>query len=196
MNVLLVYCHPCPDSFGAAMRDAALAGLAEAGHAVRLVDLYDQGFRPEMTDEERRRYHDAGANEAGVEPHVADLRWAEALVFVYPTWWYGLPAMLKGWLDRTLLPHVAFLMPTETRGIRGNLGNIRRMVVVTSCGASWWMSKLVGEPGRRTLTRGLRAICHPFCRTRYLALYRMDTVPADRRAAHLGRIRRTLAALA
>ncbi len=195
MRVLVVHCHPVPDSFGAAMRDAALAGLAEAGHEVRLVDLYAERFRPEMTEAERRRYHDAGLNEAGVEAHIGHLRWAEALVFVYPTWWYGLPAMLKGWLDRVLVPHVAFLMPDETHGIRGNLGNIRRMVVVTSCGASWWLSKLVGEPGRRTLTRGLRAICHRFCRTRYLALYRMDTAPEPARRAHLERIRRTLAAL-
>ena len=131
-----------------------------------------------------------------MEAHVAHVRWAEALVFVYPTWWYGLPAMLKGWLDRTLLPHVAFLMPDETHGIRGNLANVARIVVVTSCGASWWVSKVIGEPGRRTLLRGLRAICHRRCRTRYLALYRMDTVPEAARLAHLARIRRTLARLA
>lgn len=196
MRVLVVFCHPCPDSFGAAMRDAALAGLGEAGHDVRLVDLYAEGFSPAMAEDERRRYHDAGVNEAGLEAHIGNLRWAEALVFVYPTWWYGLPAMLKGWLDRTFLPHVAFRMPTETEGIRGNLPNIRRIVVVTSCGASWWLSKLVGEPGRKTLTRGLRAVCHPLCRTRYLALYRMDTAPEPARTGHLDRIRRTLARLA
>jgi putative NADPH-quinone reductase len=196
MNVLLVYCHPCDDSFASAMKTAALAGLAEAGHAVRIVDLYGEGFRPEMTAEERRRYHDPGDNERGVEDHLSHLRWAEAVVFVYPTWWYGLPAMLKGWLDRVFVPHVVFLMPTETHGIRGNLRNIRRLVVVTSCGASWGMSKLIGEPGRRTILRGLRAICHPFCRTRYLALYRMDTVAAERRTAYLDRVRRTLAQLA
>jgi NAD(P)H dehydrogenase (quinone) len=196
MHVLVVYCHPCADSFGAAMKDATLDGLAAGGHQTRLLDLYAEGFRPEMTAEERRRYQDAGDNEAGLERYIDDLRWAEALVFVYPTWWYGLPAMLKGWLDRTMLPHVAFLVPTETRGIRGNLRHIRRMVVVTSCGASWLLSKLIGEPGRRTLTRGLRGVCHPLCRTRYLALFRMDTVSAEARTAYLERIRRTMAALA
>jgi putative NADPH-quinone reductase len=196
MRVLLVYCHPCEDSFVSAMKDAALAGLAEARHEVRVVDLYGEGFRPEMTAEERRRYHDEGANTAGVEAHVDLVRWAEAMVFVYPTWWYGLPAMLKGWFDRVFVPHVVFLMPTETQGIRGNLGNVRRLVVVTSCGATWLVSKIVGEPGRKTILRGLRTICHPRCRTRYLALYKMDTVSADRRAAYLERIRRTLSGLA
>jgi putative NADPH-quinone reductase len=195
MRVLVVYCHPCDDSFVAAMKAAALEGLAEARHEVRLVDLYAEDFRPHMTAEERRRYHDEGANTAGLEVYIDHLRWAEAIVFVYPTWWYGLPAMLKGWFDRVFVPHVVFLMPTETRGVRGNLGNIRRLVVVTSCGASWFVSKVVGEPGRKTILRGLRTICVPWCRTRYLALYKMDTVPAAKRAAHLDRIRRTLARL-
>lgn len=195
MNVLVVYCHPCGDSYVSALRDAALDGLKAAGHTVRLTDLYAEGFRPEMSAEERRRYHDAGSNEAPVASHVENLKWAEALVFVYPTWWYGLPAMLKGWLDRAFVPHVAFTLPTETQGIRGNLRNIRRIVAVTSCGATWPLSKIMGEPGRRTLMRGVRSICHPLCRTRYLALYRMDTVSEDRRRAHLVKVRETLCRL-
>nr|WP_075216244.1 NAD(P)H-dependent oxidoreductase [Mongoliimonas terrestris] len=188
MNVLVVYCHPCADSFVAAVKDAALSGLAKAGHAVRIVDLYGDGFEPAMSAEERRRYHDAGVNEAPVADHVAHLKWAEALLFIYPTWWYNLPAMLKGWLDRAFVPHVAFVMPTATQGIRGNLRNIRRIDVVTTCGASWHVSKLMGEPGRRTLTRGLRAICHPFCRTSYTALYKMDTVSPERRTRYLAEV--------
>ncbi len=172
----------------AAVKDAALAGLGRAGHAVRLVDLYGEEFRPHMTALERRQYHDAGVNEAEVAAHVDHVRWAEALLFVYPTWWYNLPAMLKGWLDRVFVPHVAFTLPTETQGIRGNLRNIRRIDVVTTCGATWALSKLMGEPGRKTLTRGLRAICHPLCRTSYTALYRMDTVSAERRERYLAEV--------
>jgi NAD(P)H dehydrogenase (quinone) len=195
MNVLVVYCHPVPESYVAALKDAVLAGLAEAGHAVRLVDLYGEDFRPHMSADERRGYHEAGANETPVAEHVANLRWADALVFVYPTWWYGLPAMLKGWMDRAFVPHVAFTMPTETQGIRGNLRNIRRVDVVTTCGATWLLSKVMGEPGRKTILRGLRSICHPFCRTSYTALYKMDTVSPERRTAHLARVRGRMARL-
>jgi NAD(P)H dehydrogenase (quinone) len=130
-----------------------------------------------------------------VAAHVANLRWAEALVFVYPTWWYGLPAMLKGWMDRAFVPHVAFTMPTETQGIRGNLRNIRRIDVVTTCGATWLLSKVMGEPGRKTILRGLRSICHPLCRTSYTALYKMDTVSREHRETHLARVRRRMARL-
>lgn len=189
MNVLVVYCHPVPESYGAALRDAVLAGLREAGHATRLTDLYAEKFEAAMSAEERLGYHDAGINERPVAAHIDNVRWAEALVFVYPTWWYGLPAMLKGWMDRALVPHVAFVMPTETQGIRGNLRNIRRIAVVTTCGATWGLSKIMGEPGRKTLLRGLRSICHPFCRTSYMALYRMDTVSEAKRSAYLAKAR-------
>lgn len=188
MNVLVVYCHPIADSYVSALKERVLSGLEAAGHTVRLTDLYAEAFQPEMTADERRRYHDAGVNEVPVKTHIENVRWAEALVFVYPTWWYGLPAMLKGWMDRALVPHVAFVMPTETQGIRGNLRNIRRIAVVTSCGASWSLSKLMGEPGRKTILRGLRSICHPFCRTQYIALYKMDTVSEAKRRAHLDRV--------
>src|SRR5262249_53562891 len=100
MRILLVYCHPCGESFVAAVRDAAVAGLEAAGHEVRIGDLYAIGFDPVMSAEERRGYHEPGSNEKPVAEHLAMLRWCEGLVFVYPTWWYGPPAMLKGWLDR------------------------------------------------------------------------------------------------
>lgn len=194
MNVLVVYCHPCEDSYVHAVCTAVMTGLEKAGHALKRIDLYAEEFRPEMSADERRGYHTAGSNEIPVASHLERLRWAEAIVFVYPTWWYGLPAMLKGWLDRVLIPHVAFTMPTETQGIRGNLNNIRRLAVVTTCGATWWLSKLMGEPGRRTLLRGVRSICHPLCRTRYMALYRMDTVSAEKRQAYLAKVEARMAA--
>ncbi len=195
MRALVVYAHPVPESFGAALRDTVVATLEAGGHEVRLVDLNAIGFNPVMSADERRRYHDAGVNEEPVADQLAHIKWCEMLVFVYPTWWYGLPAILKGWLDRVWVPHVAFTMPTATQGIMPNMQHIRRIVAVTSCGATWWLSKWVGEPGRRTLLRGIRTLCHPLCRTTYLALYKMDTVSAESRARYLEKVRRTIAKL-
>src|SRR5919199_1123301 len=96
MRVLLVYCHPRADSFCAEVRDTALAALETAGHAVEVRDLYAEGFPPALSAEERGRYYNEGLNLVGIESHVASLRRAEALLFVYPTWWFGPPAMLKG----------------------------------------------------------------------------------------------------
>ena len=85
MRVLLVYCHPCSDSFCAAVRDAAIVALKAAGHALEIRDLYAEGFSPALSAEERGRYYDEGLNLVGIESHAASLRRSEALLFVYPT---------------------------------------------------------------------------------------------------------------
>lgn len=188
MRALVVYCHPCPESFSAALRDTAVASLETAGYEVRLLDLHDMNFNPVMGANERRSYNDAGANETAMADQIAQIKWADKLVFVYPTWWYGLPAMLKGWLDRVWVPHVTFVMPTETTPIRPNMQNIRGIAVITTCGATWGISKLMGEPGRKTLLRGIRALCARRCKTLYLAHYKMDTSTINSRRAFLGRV--------
>lgn len=192
MRVLVVYCNPCPESFGAALRDAALAALDAGGHEVRLIDLYAQDFNPVMDAAERRGYHDRGGNEEPVRAHLDAILWCEGLLFVYPTWWYGLPAMLKGWLDRVWVPHVTFTMPTEDNPIQPNMQHIKRLGVVTTCGATWWWSKIVGEPGRRTLLRGIRALCHRRCRSFYLAHYEMDSSTTSCRSGFLSKVGRRI----
>ena len=195
MNALVVYCHPRPQSFTAAVRDTVVQALEAGGHVVKLIDLYGEGFDPVMSAEERHGYHDEGPNIVPVRDHVERLGWAEMVVFVYPTWWFGLPAMLKGWLERVLVPGFAFQMPDEKTGTRPLLQKIRRVVGVTTCGATPLTSWLMGQPGRRTLLRGFRSVCHPLCRTDYLALYRMDTVSPEDRVRHLARVRRKILSL-
>src|SRR6056297_1986967 len=89
MHILLVYSHPCEESYGAALRDRAVESLKQAGHSVDLLDLYAEGFNPVLDADERRGYHTPGENEKPIADHLARLRKAEGLVFVYPTWWYG-----------------------------------------------------------------------------------------------------------
>jgi putative NADPH-quinone reductase len=175
MRVLVVHCHPRPDSFNAALRDAVAEGLGRAGHAVDLVDLYAEGFAPALSAEERGRYHTEGENLAGIEQHVALLRRAEALVLVYPTWWYGMPAMLKGWFDRVWVPGVAFRLGPGA--IEPLLTNISRLAVVTTYGSPRWLLWVIGHPDRKLLGRGLRRLCARGCTLEWLSLTRMDQVP-------------------
>lgn len=189
MRALVVYCHPKPDSFTAAVRDTVLDRLADIGAEVRLSDLYARGFDPALTANELTCYEDEAANCTGVRRDVDDLRWCDTLIFVYPTWWYGLPAVLKGWLDRAMVPGVAFLMPDgANKTIRPGLTHITRMGVFTTCGASWWLTTLVGAPGKRTLLRGVRMICARGCKTVFAAHYLMDSSTPASRAAHLGKV--------
>lgn len=172
MQVLLVYCHPREDSFCASLRDAVREALIARGHAVELVDLYAEGFAPALSAEERGRYHDEALNLDGVAQHVASLRAAEALVLVYPTWWYGMPAMLKGWLDRVWLPGVAFRLGEGA--IEPLLTTIRRIAVVTTYGSPWWLLWYIGRPDRKLVGRALRRLCARGCRLDWLSLTRMD----------------------
>lgn len=189
MRALVVHCHPKGGSFTAAVRDVVLARLRVAGAETRVIDLYEQGFAPVLTAAEFDGYEKEPENVAPVADDVAALRWCDCLIFVYPTWWYGLPAMLKGWLDRVMLPGVAFLMPdAEHRDIRPGLAHITRLAVFTTCGASWRLTTFVGAPGKRTILRGVRLLCHPRCRTAFAAHYSMDSSTAESRARHLVRV--------
>ncbi len=175
MKLLVVYSHPVPESFNAAVRDVALKALGEAGHEVRLLDLHAEGFDPVMSAEDRRAYE---TEDAIVDPHArrhADLvNGADALVFVYPTVTGGLPAMLKGWLDRVLVTGVAFVLDPRTNKVKPAMRHIRRIGVVTVNPSRRLNVALVNDAGRRTLTRTLRLICRPTARRTFKALYRSD----------------------
>lgn len=193
MRALVVYCHPSPTSFNAAIRDLVLARLSASGAKVRVSDLYADGFQPVLTGAEWQGYLDCPKNTASVAPEVEAVRWCDTLIFVYPTWWYGLPAMLKGWLDRVLLPEVAFHMPdAENRTIRPGLRHITRLGVFTTCGASWGLTQIVGAPGKRTLLRGIGFLCHPTRRTAFAAQYLMDSSTPASRARHLAKVGRAM----
>lgn len=195
MRILLVYCHPDPESFTAAVKATAVAALEAAGHAVDVLDLYAEGFEPVMSREERAGYHTRGENRLPVAGHLDRVKAAEGLLFVYPTWWYAQPAMLKGWLERVLIPHESFTMPEGNQPIRGLLTNIRFIGVVTSLGSPRWWWTLMGMPGRRILLTGIRAICGPRCRTLWLALHRIDSVSEGERAVFLEKVRRAMSGL-
>lgn len=191
MRALVVYCHPDPDSFNAAIRDRVCDKLRAAGAELRLHDLYADGFQPVMSRQEWLDYLDPAHNTQPVAGDVEALRWCDTLIFVYPTWWYGLPAMFKGWLDKVMLPDVAFLMPdAQNRTIRPGLQHITRLGVFTTCGASFWLTSLIGAPGKRTLLRGVGYLCAPKRRSVFAAHYLMDSSTAESRTRHLEHVGR------
>ena len=197
MRLLLVFCHPDPNSYGAALRRTAADALCSAGHELREVDLYAEGFDPVFSAAEKATYlGNTQQNIAGVAPHVDALRWAEGWVVVYPTWFYGAPAMLKGWLERVWLPGVSFRVASgKQRTIRGELQNIKHFIGITTSGAPWWWLKLIGDPGRSLFMKGLRPLYAKRCRMRWLQLYNMNHVSAAERGAFLQRVKRELSAL-
>jgi NAD(P)H dehydrogenase (quinone) len=197
MRLLVVFCHPDPDSYGAALLRTATTALRAAGHELRVIDLYAEGFDPVFSRAEKRSYlTDTAQNVAGVAAHVEALRWAEGWIAVYPTWFYGLPAMFKGWLDRVWLPGVAFRVASgRKRTIGGELHHIRRFVGITTSGAPWWWLRVIGDPGRSLLMKGLRPLYARGCRMTWLQLHDMNHVTQADREAFLAKVDRTLRTL-
>jgi NAD(P)H dehydrogenase (quinone) len=192
MRVLYLYCHPVPESFHGALRAVALAGLARAGHDVDLCDLYAEGFNPVLDGSERRAYHDVARNRRGLEGYIDRLQRADALLVQFPTWCYGAPAMLKGYLDRLILPGVAFDLSDPAR-VRPILTNIKKLAGIVTYGrprlAAWYM----GDPPRKLVTRYLRWFIAPGAPVGYHALYRLNVATDADRCAFLDRVEQRMA---
>ncbi len=152
-----------------------MAGLESAGHEVEVLDLYAIDYRPWMTVDEHRSYDTIAENHPDpmVAEHIERVEWADALVLVFPTWWSGLPAIMKGWIDRTMLPGVAFRLDERTQKVRGNL-HLRHLVGVTTYGSPNWYLRVFGNAGRRTVMRTIRLICPRSTKRTWLALDSLD----------------------
>ncbi len=199
MRVFVVYCHPTHDSLIGAALERTLRGLETAGHDVRLSDLYVDEFTPELSLAERAQimidHREQPEVRADLAGYINNLQWCDSLVLVYPTWWGGQPAMLKGWLDRVLVPGVAYEVPAGAERISPLLHNVRTLVAITSHGSTKWVNTLQGEPGKRTVSRSLRAVCHRRCRSQWIAIYDTDRCSDSRRQRFLERVERKMRSL-
>lgn len=190
MNVLVVYAHPDPESFNAALFETIKRALTRAGHAVRAVDLYAENFQPVLSREDKAAYlDDTESLICKVSEHVDNLCWAEALVFVFPIWYYGPPAILKGWFERVWLPGVTF-EPAEKRGRTTSscIRHIKRLVVVTTSGSPAWWMVLVGNPAKRFFMRGLRVLFSRGCKSVWLQLHEMNVIDDAKRGKFLRKV--------
>jgi NAD(P)H dehydrogenase (quinone) len=193
LRVHVVYAHPSPTSFVAALHATAVGALRAAGHEVDDLDLYAEAFDPVLSLEMYRHYVDASANTREVESYVARLRAAEALVLTFPVWFDGLPAILQGYFQRVFLPGVSVRID-EAGLFHPNLRNLKRMAAVAAYGESRRDVAVKGDPPRRFVHGNIGALIDPKGRFEYLALYDMDFAGARRRAAFLERVTRAFQA--
>ena len=191
MRILVLYAHPNPDSFVAALHEKAVATLRSTGHEVDDCDLYAEGFDPVLTREERLAYLDVPANRRPVERYVERLERAEGLVLVFPVWNFGFPAILKGYFDRVFLPGVSFHLQ-DGGSVGAGLKNIRKLATVTTYGGGRLRALIAGDPPRKFVTRVLRFTIRPFAPVLYLALYGMNEATDAERAAFIERVRGTM----
>jgi NAD(P)H dehydrogenase (quinone) len=186
MNVLIVYAHPNPRSFNQAILDTVEVTLRERGHATRIHDLYQMQFRSVLDGEDLLRSW-RGDLPVDTRREQEALRWAQGLVFIYPIWWFGPPAILKGWIDRVFTRKFAFDF-TEA-GMQGLLTHEKALIVNTLGGdeATYqrlrWHELLVRPMAEGILEAcGVRAVTHR-------AFYQVPTVSSAERRAMLAEAR-------
>jgi NAD(P)H dehydrogenase (quinone) len=194
MRVLVIYAHPLGQSFANALHQGIVAALSRSGHQVDDCDLYALGFDPVLSVAERASYNTPNPDISAIAEHVARLQAAEALVLCFPTWWYGMPAILKGYFDRVWTQGIAFHLPEGGGAILPALTNIKKLWVVTTYGAPWWLIRLVlRDPVRAVILGGLARLCGRGVETRFLALYNIDAASPAKCAAFLARVERAFA---
>lgn len=191
-NVLVVHAHPDHSSFSAALRDLVVRVCAERGHEVRVHDLYEAGFSPVMSANEWSLRAEAPQSKPHLAAYFNDVEWCDSLVFVYPTWWSGQPAIMKGWIDRVLANDVAWRIDRDSGHVMPALRNVTRIVAVTTHGRSRFANLLCGRSGRSIIVRCVRRLCSWRCRVHWLALHSVDRSTRFERDRFMQRAERVL----
>jgi NAD(P)H dehydrogenase (quinone) len=155
MNVLIVYAHPEPRSLNGAIRDFAVQRLRRAGHDVRVSDLYAMRWKESvdandfLDRDERERFNvpaaskrafETGTQSADIMAEQTKLFEADALILQFPMWWFSMPAILKGWIDRVYAYGLAYGVGEHSdrrwgdRYGEGTFKGKRAMLIVTAGG--------------------------------------------------------------
>jgi NAD(P)H dehydrogenase (quinone) len=155
MNVLLVYAHPEPRSLNGTLRDFTVERLAAAGHTVQVSDLYAMNWKAVLDAQDSTQRLDTGRfnpsldskhayvnglQRADIAREQEKLRWADAVILQFPLWWFSMPAILKGWVERVYAYGFAYGVGEHSdthwgnRYGEGTLAGKRAMLMVTTGG--------------------------------------------------------------
>lgn len=155
-RVLVILGHPRLDSFCGALAGAYEAGARAAGLEVERLDLANLAFDPHV----RRPSPRDQALEPDLARAQALIHWADHLVFVYPAWWGTMPALLKGFLDRTLTPGFAFEAEAEDPATWTKLLKGRSAHLLVTMDTPPWVYRLIyRQPGHQAMRRATLGFC-------------------------------------
>lgn len=154
-KILLVNGHPDRDSFCHALSQAYKQGAQSAGAEVREINVGDLKFSPNLA----HGYRKITELEEDLLKAQDSIKWAEHLVFVYPTWWGTMPALLKGFIDRTFLPGFAFKYRSNSIWWDRLLTGRSARVIVTMDSPVWFFRLVNGKPGHNAMKKMVLEFC-------------------------------------
>lgn len=154
-NIVVINGHPDPQSFCAALTEAYSKGASGSGAEVRIIDLSHIQFEPVLKYGYRQRTE--------LEPDLLKaqelIRWADHLVFVYPTWWGAMPAVLKGFIDRVFLPGFAFKYRDNSQLWDKLLTGKTAHLLVTMDTPAWYNRWIYRHAGHQVMKRNILHFC-------------------------------------
>ncbi|SHL83313.1 NAD(P)H-dependent oxidoreductase [Phytopseudomonas punonensis] len=154
-RILMIIGTPKSDSLCHSLAEAYALGARTEGHVVRQIRLGEISFDPILHE----GYSQNQPLEADLLEAQRQIHWAQHLVFVYPVWWGGLPALLKGFLDRVLLPGFAFKYRSNSQLWDKLLSSRTADLLVTLDTPSWYFRWVYGAPAHRQMKRTILGFC-------------------------------------
>lgn len=172
MNILVIYAHPYNQSFNHAIKETIVMSANSTGNLVEVRDLYALDFDPVLRAEELVNSFKGNPVLADVAIEQNYIRWADMVVFVYPLWWAGMPAILRGYLDRVL--SFGFAYAADENGTTGLLGD-KQIVMINTIGATQQDYEANG------MLKALETIANPgifnFCGTAVKKYFQFCAIP-------------------
>jgi putative NADPH-quinone reductase len=157
MKSVIILAHPYPNSFNHVIKDVVVQALIDKKE-VNVIDLVKDEFDPVLSQEDLRLYMQGQSSDPKVMEYQRDLLDCDDLVLIFPIWWYEAPAILKGFLDKVLLPGFAF--DEVENQLVGKLSHIKRLTVIsTSEVLSDYMRNEVGNPIEISLMKTTLGVC-------------------------------------
>lgn len=175
MNCLIVLAHPLENSLCKHLADKTIKHLENQGYQITVKCLYSEDFNPVLTKAERESYYQGSFDNQQIASDIEQLKQAESLVLIFPTWWFSFPAILKGWFDRVWAPGHAYKHASDYGPIEQCLGNLKEMKVITTLGSPWWVDTFVmRKPVKKVLKLALLGACANNCKFSMLSLYQSE----------------------
>ena len=157
MKSTIILAHPWHGSYNKVLLDTVVDSLKAKGKSINIIDLYKDNFNPALMEEELAVYMKGKALDPLVHKYQELLLESEELILIFPIWWYGMPAILRGFFDKVMVDGFAFA-PDEQGKLHGKLDNIKHTTLIsTSEIPTWYLKYVTGDSIRkpfmsRTLT--------------------------------------------
>ena len=140
--ITIVFAHPWYGSFNKAILDEVIKNVEKSGKKYKLLDLNKDQFNPVFQEKELAQFNKGIALDPLVKKYQEVLKKSDSVIFIFPIWWYDMPAIMKGFLDKVFLKEFAYR--TGKTGLIGLLTNIKTSTVITTSDSPKWYLKWIG----------------------------------------------------